>query len=112
MMTLPEEIEVSQQKVFSWIDESYAHTVQNAKKPVWKLTLSMTWTASTMLEVDAMLSSRRPPRTSLTIETQPLKESVYGSIAGEMTLLSAAGIYTMAAICLAPRERDAWTWTL
>jgi len=82
------------------------------KKPTWKLTLSMVGSAQTMLEVDAMLSSRRPPRTMLTIETQHLKEVVYGSVAGEMTLVSAAGVYAMAAICLAPRERDAWVWRL
>jgi hypothetical protein len=65
-----------------------------------------------MLEVDALMSARRAPVLSLKIESCSLADIVKEHVPGEMTLITSAGVYAMAAICMMPRERDQWTWRL
>lgn len=76
LMSVPEQVEISQYKVFTWEDSSFAHTLQISKKPIWKLALRMSWRGATMLEADAQLAARRLPRVTLAIESDCIDRSV------------------------------------
>jgi hypothetical protein len=111
-IVLPFRVEAVQFKEFTWTDESYSHTVQSHKKSEWRLSVEMVWHGESLLEVDALMSSRRPPHVRVSMETGAVDQVVKDHVAGEMTLLTSAGIYAMSAICMHPKERDEWVWTL